>query len=84
MSSPVKTTKKVDKENECQMSPNKSSSPLKGPSKVAFFALGNNRSTLQRRDSLLDKNIIMEGLKPMDVNTSFDEEVPDEWECQGD
>ena len=70
MSSPVKT-KKSDKENECALSPaKKSMSPTKKISKVAFFALGNNQSTLNQ---LMDKNIILEGLKPMDVNTSFDE-----------
>lgn len=74
MSSPMKT-KKCDKENDCSaFSPTKGS-PIKGPSKIAFFPLGNNRSTLKKP---MDKNVIMEGLKPMDVNTSFDEEVPED------
>ena len=68
MNSPVKT-KKCDKENDCSAPSPMKGSPLKGPSKVAFFALGNNRNNIKKP---IQKNVIMEGLKPMDVNTSFD------------
>ena len=74
MSSPNKANKH-DKENECAVSPAKKSiSPSKKFSKVAFFALGNNQTLnqLQLQSQLTDKNFILEGLKPMDVNTSFD------------
>ena len=69
MSSPMKT-KKYDKENDSSAVSPAKGSPMKGPSKIAFFPLGNNRSTLKKP---IEKNVIMEGLKPMDVNTSFDE-----------
>lgn len=79
MCSPTKT-RKLDKENEAEISPDKNS-PAKGPgkastkpqpkasAKVAFFALGIN---LRMVNKTVERNITLEGLKPMDVNTSFD------------
>ena len=68
MNSPTKM-KKCDKENNSPAVSPMKGSPLKGPTKIAFFPLGNNRSNTKK---VVQKNVTMEGLKAMDVNTSFD------------
>lgn len=73
MISPSKV-KQSDKENEFK------GSPKKYPTKVALFNFTLELIPQQqsKKEKLSDiKSIVLEGLKPMDVNTSFDEEVPE-------
>lgn len=73
MISPTKT-RQNDKENEFK------GSPIKSNPKVAFFNFTLELIPQQQRNQSLSdaKSFVLEGLKPMDVNTSFDEEVPDD------
>lgn len=74
MSSPLRT-KKAGKENEFTGSPTKESS-----GKIILFKISIEPicQQLSKKETLSEMtNIVLQSLKPMDVNTSFDEEVPD-------
>ena len=63
------------KENQIATSKTHSLSSPPCFTKVPFYPLGLNRHALNRQPQFLPT---LQGLKPMDVNTSFDEEVPEE------
>lgn len=76
MNSPLKA-KRNGKENEFIYSPTKEAGK-NGSFKINMEPLSQQ---LSKKETLSDMTcIVLQGLKPMDVNTSFDEEVPDEEE----
>lgn len=71
MNSPVKP-KKADKENDYTRI-----SPVKGSKKFTLFKI-NVEPMYQQLPKKDKESVVLQGLIPMDVNTSFDEEVPEE------